>query len=144
MAISREAARLQKHIANICLREGIKVEYRTNGGRAWRRTKRISIAPVKSFVTYAVALHEIGHVLGRHPARKLDREAAAWEWARANALEWNERMEATMKDRLDSYARWFSRKWRRGVYIAPSSAFDLLRGEVLTMALPKASSGAYQ
>jgi predicted Zn-dependent protease len=38
-----------------------------------------------------VALHEIGHVLGRHQRskRSVVRERWAWRWARANALQWD-------------------------------------------------------
>lgn len=134
---------LTAHIDMLCAKNSIALEFRRSGGRAWRKTKRISIAPVRSGITYAVALHEIGHILGRSPARRLDREAAAWTWARANAIEWTPTMEAKMKSSLDSYAKWFSRKWRRGINVAPSAAFDLLRGESYTMALPAPSRQRY-
>jgi hypothetical protein len=134
---AQTVADLCSHVETLCSKHSIALEYRRSGGRSWRKTRRISVGPVLSNVTYAVALHEIGHILGRSPARRLDREASAWQWARENALEWTPRMEAKMQSCLDSYAKWFLRKWRRGVNIAPSSAFDLLRREALTMLLPR-------
>ncbi len=127
---------LASHVQTLCSDNRITLEYRRSGGRAWRRTRRVSIAPVRSAITYAVALHEIGHILGRSPTRRLDREAAAWMWARQHAIQWTPAMDSKMKSCLDSYAKKFIRKWRRGVYMAPSATFDHLRGESLTMALP--------
>jgi len=66
-------------------------------------TSRVVVAhPIIDETTYAVVLHEIGHlaapwgVLQRdHANRNLTRveEAAAWEWARHYALEWTAVME---------------------------------------------------
>jgi len=53
------------------------------------------LPPVRSDVSYAVALHEIGHIKGRDQ-KSLDvlvREQAAWQWARDNALVWTAAME---------------------------------------------------
>jgi hypothetical protein len=131
---------LSSHIEVLCAKHSIRLEFRHTGGRAWRKTRRVSVAPIRSAMTYAVALHEIGHIAGKSSARRLDREAAAWKWARENAIKWTPTMEAKMKSCLDSYAKWFLRKWRRGINIGPSAAFDLLRGESLTMVLPAPNS----
>ena len=51
--------------------------------------REILTAPIRSTISYATALHEIGHYLGRYQRRKyrtVTREAWAWEWARQNAL----------------------------------------------------------
>lgn len=104
---AQTVADLCSHVETLCSKHSIALEYRRSGGRSWRKTRRISVGPVLSNVTYAVALHEIGHILGRSPARRLDREASAWQWARENALEWTPRMEAKMQSCLDSYAKWF-------------------------------------
>jgi hypothetical protein len=127
---------LQEHINVLCAVNRIEVSYRRNGGRAWRKRRAISIPPVKTQVTYAVALHEIGHVLGKNAKRKLDREALAWQWAKANAQIWTPRMDAKMQACLKSYADWFLRKRRRGVNVGSSAMFDMLRNEVLTTAIP--------
>src|SRR5262249_46450245 len=50
---------------------------------------------VRSVITYAVAMHELGHVLGQqvnHPD-DIVRERDAWEWARDNAVVWTAKME---------------------------------------------------
>jgi hypothetical protein len=94
------------HIARICKIEDITVENHSRGGRAYRRERRIKIRPVKSAITYAVALHEIGHILGpRQCGTRLDKEVGAWEWAQEHALEWTDTMTAKMRDCLQSYLR---------------------------------------
>lgn len=94
------------HIARICKIEDIAIESHSSGGRAYRRQRRIKIKAVKSAVTYAVALHEIGHILGPHQTGKntrLDKEVGAWEWAQSNALEWTDAMSAKRAVCLLSY-----------------------------------------
>ncbi len=94
------------HIARICKIEDITVESHSSGGRAYRRSRLIKIRPVKTAITYAVALHEIGHILGPRQTGKntrLDREVGAWEWAQANALEWTEAMNQKRAACLKSY-----------------------------------------
>ena len=112
------------HVESVLQANGITVAWRAHGtsGRAWRKRRHIFIAPVKSAVTYAVAMHEVGHVLGRNPKTRLAQEAAAWQWARANALDWCPVMEAKMQDCLASYLAWSTR--RKGV--TPSSDFNNL------------------
>ena len=74
--------------------------------RAVREFEEIWITPVRSAVSYAVALHEIGHVLGRHQKSKpvLVRERYAWEWARRNATRWTPRMEKHAREAWAWYA----------------------------------------
>jgi hypothetical protein len=92
------------HIARVCKIEDITVESHSTGGRAYRRQRRIKIRPVKTSITYAVALHEIGHILGpRQNGTRLDKEVGAWEWAQANAFEWTDSMTAKMQSCLRSY-----------------------------------------
>lgn len=76
------------HVAVLADEHGVTVETHSRGGRAWRRTRRISVRPVKSVVTYAVAMHEMGHIVGRGAGSgpRLQQEAAAWRWAILNAL----------------------------------------------------------
>ena len=93
-----------EHIARICKIEDIEVGSHSSGGRAYRRQRRIKIRPVKTAVTYAIALHEIGHILGpRQSSTRLDKEVGAWEWAQANALDWTDAMGATRAKCLQSY-----------------------------------------
>ena len=55
----------------------------------------VQIAPIRSAITYATALHEIGHILGRYQDshRSMTRERWAWQWARENAIVWTAAME---------------------------------------------------
>lgn len=92
------------HIARICKIEDITIESHSRGGRAYRRKRLIKIRPVKSDITYAVALHEIGHILGpRQSGTRLDKEVGAWEWAIEHANHWTLPMAGTMKRCLQSY-----------------------------------------
>jgi hypothetical protein len=57
--------------------------------------EEINIASIRSQFSYAVALHEIGHIKGRYQRSRSSpvREGWAWEWARMNALVWTAAME---------------------------------------------------
>ena len=57
-------------------------------------------------VSYAAALHEIGHLRGRYQhSSTLARERWAWEWARANALTWTPVMENNARKAMKWYSR---------------------------------------
>ena len=56
----------------------------------------IFIRPVRSTVTYADALHELGHILDPKAFKartELVCEAQAWKWAKEHALFWNDTAE---------------------------------------------------
>lgn len=74
--------RLARHIEELCLTYGIRVvERRSYGGVAYPRIRTIAIKPVRTQRTYVVALHEIGHIVGKgRGGRKLEQEAAAWDF----------------------------------------------------------------
>ena len=92
------------HITRLCKIEDITVESHSRGGRAYRRKRLIKMRPVKSDITYAVALHEIGHILGpRQSGTRLDKEVGAWEWAEQHALEWTAAMSEKRAICLRSY-----------------------------------------
>jgi hypothetical protein len=57
----------------------------------------IRLPRIRSIISYAIALHEIGHVRGRyqHSRHVMTRERWAWQWARENALIWSPTMERT-------------------------------------------------
>jgi hypothetical protein len=65
----------------------------------WREDSRelleITLPLVKSGVSYAVALHEFGHICGRYQKSRnlIARERWAWAWAKQNALAWTPRLE---------------------------------------------------
>jgi hypothetical protein len=75
------------------------------GGSYWLR--EVWIQSVTSARRYAVALHEIGHILGRHQLSEvvLVRERWAWEWAKRNALEWTPAMQRHADWCLKYYGR---------------------------------------
>lgn len=77
------ATEMEGHIKELCAAHQVEVGSHSRGGRAFRKTRRVDIRPVKSAVTYAVALHEIGHILGKNQTRScLERETGAWQWAK--------------------------------------------------------------
>jgi hypothetical protein len=55
----------------------------------------IWIPHIKSPISYATALHEIGHIKGRYRTsrHRMVRERDAWRWAKTNALIWTDTME---------------------------------------------------
>lgn len=82
----------------------------------------VVIPPVTCEVTYAAALHELGHAChpngqlrGATDPRKgsntqngnlqLDEEDAAWEWARYQALVWTVKMEETRRVAYESHVQ---------------------------------------
>jgi len=113
MAARVPVADLDAHIQHLCDVHGVE---RRSGGRgvayrrgpAGRRRPGIRIPPIRSQVTYAVALHELGHLLG--PGRsgtRLEKEAAAWRWALANSMvPLSDHARRSAGRRLRSYVTW--------------------------------------
>ena len=103
------AVEMRRHIARLCADNAI-THYthprRTGEAGASPEEREIRTPPVRSAATYAVAMHEIGHVLGRHQrSRKtMVAERWAWRWARENAIAWTDRMERQAARALASYA----------------------------------------
>jgi hypothetical protein len=102
-------AKLKQHVLDLCERHDIVIEWRRDHRGGWAATDLwlVSIPPIKSPITYAIALHEIGHVLGRHQRSRsrLVRERWAWAWAKRNALDWTPAMARTMDRSLEWYVR---------------------------------------
>jgi hypothetical protein len=66
----------------------------------------LHLYPVKSARTYAIAMHEIGHVVTRTLHQPvLFKEAAAWQWAKENALEWTKLMQQMLVIGLRSHVQ---------------------------------------
>lgn len=62
--------------------------------------------PITNAVWYAIALHELGHHLSKaqqwlYPRYRLERDA--WQWARANALQWTPAMNKVARVCLRTY-----------------------------------------
>jgi hypothetical protein len=83
----RERAEIMAaHVRSLAYSANIELEEYTGGGCAVPARRAIWIRPVTGMVSYYVALHEIGHLIGRgRAAPKLEQEANAWDWAIANA-----------------------------------------------------------
>lgn len=101
-------AEMAQHIADLCDYHEIETEWRARADAlAWSGgaiCPVISIAPVRSVVTYCVALHEIGHICGPDQNKGIfKRERGAWRWARQTAKLWTPRMQATADRCLDWY-----------------------------------------
>ena len=107
-----------EHIDALLAEHGIEVDWRDRtAARSWRRSRRVRLERVRGASSYCIALHEIGHVGGRQVGRRLDREAQAWRWAEANAIEWTEGMQRHAAQCIGTYLRWCER--RRGVWVPP-------------------------
>jgi len=102
---------MAQHIRDLCARHDIRVVWLHRTAQSYSIRKRdgaaneIGIVPVRSAISYAVALHEIGHIIGRkqtsHTAVGI-RERWAWKWAQENALN------ARAKEYAWKSAEWWS------------------------------------
>lgn len=87
---------MRGHIAELCKSNQITCHFNAalKAGEAssiyWFRE-----IEVYDGVSYATALHESGHILGRYQLSEviLVRERWAWKWAARNALEWTSAMQ---------------------------------------------------
>ena len=111
---------MEAHVEALCAANGIELAGSSGRGRAirWRGGRRqIAIPPIRGQVSYFIALHEIGHLVGPgRSAPRLEAEANAWLWALRNAAV--EPTEATMRSisrRLRGYLRWAQNRQYRKV-----------------------------
>lgn len=110
---------MEAHVEELCAEHGVELAGSSARGRAirWRGGRlEISIPPIRGQVSYFIALHEIGHLVGRgRSAPRLESEANAWVWALQNSA--FEPTDATMRSiskRLDGYLQWArNRQYRR-------------------------------
>jgi len=118
-------AALDRHIHALCSRHGIvrvdggrgraaRVRVRHRDGTTERRLL-IRIPPVRGQVSYFVALHEIGHLVGDgRSGRRLEQEAAAWRYAlRESVVEPTDATRRRLGRRLRSYVTWARARARR-------------------------------
>jgi hypothetical protein len=121
------AAALERHVRELCLAhrigwsEGGRGRAEVHGTKAARRLA-IRTPPIRGQVSYFVALHEIGHLVG--PGRsgtRLEREASAWRWALANAIvEPTDATRRRLGRKLRSYVTWAElRQHRRRPPVLP-------------------------
>jgi hypothetical protein len=83
---------MHEHVMGFCAEHHIIYSWCRRPTEAWacRDLDEICIAPIKSSISYATALHELGHILGRYQRSRdsILRERWAWNWAKRNALVW--------------------------------------------------------
>jgi len=98
-------------------------------GTSLPKLRTIFTEPVTDDATYAITLHEMGHIVAPngHLYQEKDRatseaqwmrltiieEEAAWAWARYQALEWTPAMDEAKRTALDSYQRGLERAMAR-------------------------------
>lgn len=112
------------HIEELGRAHDLKISYTHRGGkgRAWRSRRIVHVGPIKSEITYLVALHEIAHVAGHDQSsrhRRIVHEIAAWEWAiatcRSGGFPLTRRMREKISRSLASYVS--SYYWRRNTWL---------------------------
>jgi hypothetical protein len=111
---------MESHVTQLCQDHGIDLAGSSSRGRAirWRGGRlAISIPEIRGQVSYFIALHEIGHLVGRgRSAPRLEAEANAWVWALQNAAV--EPTDATLRSisrRLRGYLEWAQNRQHRRV-----------------------------
>jgi hypothetical protein len=69
----------------------------------------VEFVPVRSEMTYAIAMHELGHVFGwqQNDPNEFVREKGAWTWALFHAIVWTPSMEKFAAASLRRAARRF-------------------------------------
>jgi len=110
---------MESHITRLCQDHEIGLAGSSARGRAirWRGGRlEIAIPEIRGQVSYFIALHEIGHLVGPgRSAPRLEAEANAWLWALRNAAV--EPTDATLRSiskRLNGYLAWAqNRQYRR-------------------------------
>ena len=115
---------LDRHVDDLCAAYGIRrlegrgsavvIRVRHRSGVTERRLE-IRVPPVRGQVSYFVALHEIGHLVGAgRSGRRLEREEAAWRFALSQSLVTpTVTTRRRIGKRLRSYVVWAERRARR-------------------------------
>lgn len=108
---------MEAHITRICAENGIEISGNSRGKAIrWRGGRReISIPPVRGQVSYFVALHELGHLIGAgRSAPRLEAEANAWIWAlEKTAFEPTGATLRAISKRLRGYLAWARNRQHR-------------------------------
>ena len=104
-------ALLDAHVRDLCQEYGIEISGASSRGRAIRYVGgdlEVAIPEIRGQVTYLIALHEIGHLIGPgRSAPRLEAEANAWLWALANTEVQPTRASLrSIGKRLDGYLQW--------------------------------------
>jgi hypothetical protein len=106
---------LERHFLSLCADEEAAIQWCERPSKALSVSDgefELICAPrIKSAISYAVAMHELGHIKGRNQRSRhqIVRERWAWEWARRNAMVWTPRMERYAVRSV----KWYERQLRR-------------------------------
>jgi hypothetical protein len=115
-------AELEQHFRRLCADEDVDVQWCDSPRKALALSGELEFirAPrIGSEIAYAVALHELGHIKSRNQSSdQIERERAAWHWARSNAMLWAPRMERYAVASL----RWYKRHDHAHRYCHPRVA----------------------
>jgi hypothetical protein len=111
---------LEAHVEELCREHGIQLAGASSRGRAirWQGGRlEISIPPIRGQVSYFIALHEIGHLVGRgRSAPRLECEANAWLWALDHSVvEPTHATRRSISRRLRGYLDWARNRQHRRV-----------------------------
>ena len=111
---------MEAHIEDLCREYGIELAGSSARGRAirWRGGRlEISIPPIRGQVSYFIALHEIGHLVGKgRSAPRLEAEANAWLFALENCVvEPTGATKRSISRRLEGYLAWARNRQHRRV-----------------------------
>jgi hypothetical protein len=100
--VARE--QMRSHIMQMLAEYDIIYTWVRRPTEAWGsiEIEEVGISSIRSAISYATALHEIGHIKGRFQRSKslMVRERWAWRWAEENALAWTARMERNRRECL--------------------------------------------
>jgi hypothetical protein len=111
---------MESHITQLCQDHEIELGPASARGRAirWRGGRlQIAIPEIRGQVSYFIALHEIGHLVGKgRSAPRLEAEANAWVWALDHAaLEPTDATLRSISKRLSGYLQWAQNRQHRRV-----------------------------
>jgi hypothetical protein len=101
---------MRNHVMEICGKHSIKVQWcrRLDQAIAFPYLFEVKIPRVRSVLSYAVALHEIGHIVARCQRGNyapIISEKWAWIWASNNAITWTAAMANSALGSFETYER---------------------------------------
>jgi hypothetical protein len=105
---------LRAQIFQFCAENKISIVFLPKNGEACSDEEQptIYIYPIKTMKTYAIALHELGHLLSAQARKhsmtglgRLAKESYAWRWAKKNAKCWTDTAEKHKNQCLASYRK---------------------------------------
>jgi hypothetical protein len=111
---------MEAHIEDLCREYDIELAGSSARGRAirWRGGRlEISIPPIRGQVSYFIALHEVGHLVGKgRSAPRLESEANAWLFALENSVvDPTPATKRSISRRLEGYLAWARNRQHRRI-----------------------------